>query len=300
MDEFESGQDLTLDMLPWFDFNATMRFLAIALLSWISLSGQPCCAVEVEPFRVIEATPPDGATNQPRDLSVQLHFGARFDATTIGAQSLRLLNADGREVAAVRTADLGGVISLSPESPLEANATYRIDVTPKLLSVDGKPVQPFMMQFRTGTQLSIAASRHLPQFVPRRLTSQTGLVGVAAGPDGNIYAWTWDGKLIRHWIDHESGKVDRVETVHQLNPGRILCVAFDPGATVGSRTAWVLYDPHSGKDITDQSYRTVLARWQIPPASGGIIQERVFIRGLPSGDHPTGSIVFGPDGRAYI
>jgi hypothetical protein len=44
----------------------------------------------------------------------------------------------------------------------------------------------------------------------------------------------------------------------------------------------------------------VLARWQIPPASGGTIQEHVFIRGLASGDHPSGSIAFGPDGRAYI
>jgi hypothetical protein len=213
---------------------------------------------------------------------------------------LRLLSADGREVAAVRTADLGGVISLSPESPLESNATYRVEVTPKLLSVDGQPVQAFSMQFRTGTELIVAASRQLPRFVPQRLTRQTGLVGVACGPCGNIYACTWDGKLIRHSINPESGTVDRVETVHQMDPGRILCIAFDPEATANSLTAWVLYDPHSGMDITDQSYRTVLARWQIPPASGGTIQEQVFIRGLASGDHPTGSIAFGPDGRAYI
>jgi hypothetical protein len=283
------------------NFNAAMRFLVIvALLSRIASSEQLCYAVENRAFRLVRATPSDGATNQPRDLSVQLYFSTRFDASTIGPQSLQLLNEDGRQVAVVRTADLGGVISLSPELPLEPNATFRVEVTPKLLNLDGRPVQPFTMRFRTGTQINVSTVAHQFRFRPQRLTSQTGLVSVAAGPDGNIYAATWDGKLIRHWIDPDSGTVDRVEAVHQLSPGRILCVAFDPEATAASLTAWVLYDPHSGLDITDQSYRTVLARWQIPTVEGGGLQEQLFIRGLASGDHPVGSIVFGPDGRAYI
>jgi hypothetical protein len=277
-----------------------MRRVALVTISWLLLYWETVCLGKVEPFYVIRVSPSDGATNQSRDLSVQLHFSSPFDASTIGPQSLKLLHEDGREVAAVRTADLGGVISLSPESPLEPNASYRIAVTTRLQSIDGVPVQPFTMHFRTGTQLNVAGSRHQLRFKRERLTSQTGLVGVAAGPDGNIYACTWDGKLIRHRLDRESGKVVRVETVHQLDPGRILCIAFDPEATANALTLWVLYDPHAGMDITEQSYRTVLARWQVPAAGDGTMREQVFIRGLPSGDHPVGSIVFGPDGRAYL
>jgi PQQ-dependent dehydrogenase (s-GDH family) len=129
---------------------------------------------------------------------------------------------------------------------------------------------------------------------------------ITSGPDGFI--WTTErtaGRVTR--IDPSSGEKSTVLTIHRVvaTPGQqdgLLGMALHPDLFRGHANPYVYlsytYDDNRDPGVLDRRQRIV--QYNYDAQSGSLSSPRELISGLPaSGDHNSGRLKFGPDGKLY-
>lgn len=264
-----------------------------ALLALL-LSG----SVALADYRITDITPADGARAVAVTAAIQAHVSARFDPATITQESVRLWQGK-RRVEARVTSDLGGVITISPESPLLPETEYRVEITAAVKSADGEALLPFSSRFRTG-KAAEKSRRTLPPFRKTKIGAAPGITSLALGPDGALYAATWEGKLMRWPLDAATGKPGgAMQTLWQPERTRITALCFDPGAAT-NRQLWIALDDNAGASVCELRFSAKIVRLTLPLKSGDAPAVEDFITGLPVGDHAVSGLTFSPDGRLFL
>jgi len=246
-------------------------------------------------FCIIDVTPADGARGVSTTTAIEAHLSARFDPASITSDSVRLWQRTER-VAARITSDLGGVVTISPEAPLQPETDYRIEVTASLKSAQGEALRPFTSHFRTG-QWAVRAERTLPPFRATKIGAVPGMTSLALGSDGSLYAATWEGSLLQWRINPATGRsVEGPRIIWQDKAVRITALCFDPEAAT-NRFLWMALDDKPGLSTCPLSFTARIARLTLPERNGDAAVLCDFITGLPIADHAVSGLVFAPDGR---
>ena len=257
---------------------------------------------------VVTATRPgNGATGVPRDTFVAVdvslpNAGHGIDGNTVNFQTVRLLRAsDRQEVSSKRNVSGGGdAIVLQPRTLLDANTEYIFQVTSGVEDTAGNAFQPTEIRFTTGTQGPNPPRDIGFQQVPQALTQGQQYTAVTFGPDGLLYAGTFDGKILRFGIGGDGSLtppqlLDTVRAVHG-GPRTVTGLRFDPGSTAGNLVLWVSHNQFAMEDATDWTGK-------ISRLSGPMLETyQDVVVDLPRSyrDHMTNQIDFGPDGGLYF
>ena len=135
------------------------------------------------------------------------------------------------------------------------------------------------------------------------LPTATGkpFTSLAIGPDGNLYAATLEGEIVRFPLSANgtTGTAEVITSLQTANGGSLrmlIGLAFDPSSTAGNLVLWVTHSAYAftgGPDWTGK-----LTRMSGPNLA--IVQD--YVVGLPRSarDHVTNSLTFGADGAIYF
>ncbi|MBE7383664.1 MAG: S8 family serine peptidase [Leptolyngbya sp. SIO1E4] len=273
--------------------------LAIASLTDAKTSG----GIHLERALALEIanlTPADGATGINTQTPIRVQFADEaVDKSTLTSDSFRLLDSSGNPVSAAIGADLtGGVISLTPTSPLAPFSEYTLEITSDLLNENGEPATPFTSVFTTG---ALGSSPTGLSFTKQQLVegeSRFGVSSIAVGPDGNVYASDIGGTILRYNIDPATGLATGTDVVYSQPGAQIAGIIFDPDATATDLKLWFTYAERNNGLFTG-----TVSRLDVPPSGvAGTATKQDFITGLPhsSGlEHQPNGLNFGADGRLY-
>ncbi len=249
-------------------------------------------------YQIVDITPADKAEGVSTETAIQAHLSGRFDPSTVGTNSVRLWQGKKRIPARI-TSDLGGVITISPEAPFAPQTDYRVEITSSLKSAGGESVTPFSSTFRTG-EAAEKGERSLPPFKKTKIGGAEGITSLGLGPDGALYAATWEGELVRWRLDPKTGRpVAAMETLWHPPQTRITSICFDPEAK-NNRQLWVALDDNAGASVCELRFTARIVRLTLPDNEGELPHVQNLITGLPVGDHAVSGLTFGPDGRLYL
>ncbi len=275
--------------------NAANRFLGPWLIAAAIVAGSHHLAAA--DFYVTDVSPSNQARSVPTAAAIQAHVSARFDPATVTQDSVRLWKGKDR-VAARITGDLGGVVTISPDAPLEYETEYRVEITSELKAATGEALRPFASTFRTGKGGGVA--RTLPPFRKTKIGVAPGITSLALGPAQTLYAATWEGQLLRWQLDPASGRPVRgPEKIWHPAASRITAICFDPEAEQNGHL-WVAADDNPGQSVCELRFTSRIVCLTLPKDNGGAVQTRDFITGLPVADHAVSGLTFGPGGRLYF
>ncbi|QOV88697.1 PQQ-dependent sugar dehydrogenase [Humisphaera borealis] len=228
--------------------------------------------------------------------------GYVVDAATVNSGSVRLIRKLDSWIvpARVNTSAAGDALVLQPEQALSPNTYYRFEILPALKDTAGASFKPFRTGFTTGGAGEASTMPVAFEKIELPLTAGRMYTAVAVGPDGDLYAATYTGDLLRCSL-HSDGtiaSVDVIETVHRANGGDRLItgICFDPDSTPG---APVLYVSHG------QSTRTAADDWtgKLSRLTGATLDHyQDVLVGFPRAarDHLNNQPAFGPDGALYL
>jgi glucose/arabinose dehydrogenase len=228
--------------------------------------------------------------------------GASVDPATVNSGSVRLVRrGESTPIPArVNTSAAGDSLVLTPEQPLEPNSLYRFEVLPALKDTSGASFEFHGTWFTTG---GLGGTQTVPVAFEKVALPQTaghGFTGVTTGPDGRLYACTYDGSIFRYDLaaDGTIAAVHEINTVKSANgkPRLITGITFAPGATAADP---VLYVSHGQCTLTAaDDWTGSIARLTGPE----LTQYQELIVGLPraSRDHLNNQMAFGPDGALYF
>jgi len=228
--------------------------------------------------------------------------GAVVDPATIDSGSVRLIRKLDNSIvpARVNTSAAGDALVLQPDQPLDPNTFYRFEILPSLKDTSGASFKPYRFTFTTGgsgnaIEFPVAFEKiDLPQTHGHVYTS------VTVGPDGRLYAGTYEGDIVRFSLNSD-GTVAAVDTIDVVRRGSgetrlITGICFDPDSTAEQP---VLYVSHG------QCTRTAADEWtgKLSRLTGpdlGHYQD--VLVGFPraSRDHLNNQMAFGPDGALYL
>ncbi len=227
--------------------------------------------------------------------------GHGVDSRTLTPQTVRLTRlSDGAAVkSVVNTSGGGDSIVLQPVETLAPQTRYAFEVTAGLKDTAGTPFEPHRMTFTTAAGSSV--SDYPVAFDKIALpTTQDIYTGLALGPDGRLYAGTFDGKIVRFDINADGALSAPliIPTIQRDNggPRLITGVCFDPASTASNLIAWVSHGIMALENA---------AHWsgKITRLSGPNLQTcQDIVIGLPRGyrDHLNNQMNFGPDGALYF
>jgi hypothetical protein len=272
------------------------------LLSWVGMANAPLPQPSITASRPAasgELVPCDAFI--AADITLP-NGGHVIDPATLNAGSVRLLRKGERTpiAARVNTSAAGDALVLTPEQPLDPNTTYRFEVLPALKDTAGAPFKPYTMTFTTASDGP--AGRFDAAFEKIALPASEGhlFTGVCVGPDGCLYACTYDGLILRYTLT-QTGEIAAAQQLNAIRtayqgPRLITGICFDPTSTAD---APVLYVSHG------QFARGPADDWtgKLSRLSGATFsQHEELITGLPraSRDHLNNQITFGPDGALYL
>ena len=258
---------------------------------------------------VASVLPADGATGVVRDRSITAevrlpNVGTGIDPATLTSSTVRLVrNRDGVAVPANRNTTGGGdAIILQPTVVLDAGTLYRVEVTSGLKDLSGAAFLPFDSTFTTGTGTTNTGGTIKAEFAQVPLTTAQGqmFTSVTMGPDGKLYAGTYDGDVYRFPVgaDGTTGTPQVIGSLKTANGGArtLLGLAFDPAATAANPILWVSHNEYAFSNATDWTGK-------VSRLSGADLQTvQDYVVGLPRSvrDHETNSLAFGPDGALYV
>jgi hypothetical protein len=241
--------------------------------------------------------------------------GAGVDATTMNDLSVRLFKADTMTPvkAKLNTSGAGDAIVLQPVDLLHPNTRYLFEVTDKLRDTGGAAFRPFRMTFQTA-----AASRtesypvafakvEMPDtqvMMPGR-DMPSAYTALAFGPDGRLYAGTFDGRVIRYAV-RPDGTLDAPEAIGTIQaaergPRIITGITFDPRSTPSDPILWVGH----GQMAFNEGRIEGADDWtsKISVLSGpSLSSHQDVVVNLPRAykDHLNFQMAFGPDGALYF
>jgi hypothetical protein len=159
--------------------------------------------------------------------------GRGVDPATL-PDSVLLLKGNARErvAARVNTDAVGSVIVLTPEQPLEFNASYTFEVLPALKDTAGAAFEHFVATFSTAAGNVYTEYPTAGQKVEQQASKGNWYTGVAFGPDGKLYASTLAGQMIRFAVsaDGSLSAPQVITTVLARNRGPRLCTGFAFGS----------------------------------------------------------------------
>jgi glucose/arabinose dehydrogenase len=241
--------------------------------------------------------------------------GHGIDAETMNSQSIRLTRArDGKSIAArFNTSGAGDAIVCQPIDLLEPSTQYTFEVTGTLSDTSGSHFAPFKMTFTTAAG---SASSEFPVAFEKVLMPDTKVLipgtdrpsaytALTIGPDGKLYAATFDGRIFRFAIARDGALADRetISTVQAANhgPRLITGITFDPHSTASNPTLWVSH----GQMAINQGRIEGADDWtgKISTIAGPNLSDyHDVVVGLPRAykDHLNFQMAFGPDGALYF
>jgi glucose/arabinose dehydrogenase len=249
--------------------------------------------------------------------------GRGVDPATL-KDSVLLLKGNAREPVAARvnTDAVGSVIVLTPDKPLEFNASYTFEVLPALKDTGGAAFEHFVCTFSTAAGNVYTEYPAAGQKQEQPASAGHWYTGVAFGPDGKLYASTLAGQIVRFAVaaDGSLSAPQVISTVLANNRGPRLCtgLVFDPASTADHPVVYLAHGvfpfdgppPQATAKTSTSGTPHALSKKQIPDWSGKLSRlsganlekyEDVLV-GLPRAryDHTTGQPVFGPDGAIYF
>ncbi|MDB5294120.1 MAG: hypothetical protein JWO31_103, partial [Phycisphaerales bacterium] len=228
--------------------------------------------------------------------------GQVVDPTTVTLGSVRLVRRGDNTIvpARVNTSAAGDSIVLQPDHPLDPNTYYRFEVLPALKDTGGASFKPYRLGFTTGGGQPAVRMPVAFEQVPLPATAGHAFTGVTVGPDGRLYAATYDGSIYRYTLS-AGGEVAGTETLNAVRaahggPRLVTGLCFAPESTAA---APVLYVTHG------QCVHGTADEWtgKVGRLTGPALDRyEDVVTGLPraSRDHLTNQMAFGPDGALYV
>ncbi len=274
-------------------------FLATAPNPWDFTSNNPQHLERALALDVAQVTPGDGTTNIDTQASIRVQFASEaIDPNSLTSDSFQLVDDDGTAIAASIGSDItGGVISLTPQGPLDPFSTYSIVITADLLNDQGEAATPFSTSFTTGAQGSSPAGLRFNNQAALSGESRFGVSSIAVGPDGNVYASDITGNVLRYNLDPSTGLATSTDTVFAQSGAQIVGIAFDPNATATDLQLWITY-----AEQDNSGFSGTISKLALPAVSGGTTTKQDYITGLPNSiglPHQPNGIAFGSDGKLY-
>ena len=214
---------------------------------------------------------------------------------------------DRRVPAKLNTSGANDIIVLNPENPLAVATTYVFEVTDQLKDENGTPFEPHKIEFTTAAGVASEAfpvafeKVDLPTEVDR-----SAFTALTIGPDGRLYAGTFDGRIERYAIqpDGTLGEPQTISTLIAANhgPRLITGLAFSPQSTADRPELWV---SHGQLKLNAQHKLEGAEEWTgaISLLSGPDLDRyRDLVIHLPRAykDHLNFQGAFGPDGAYYF
>ena len=254
---------------------------------------------------IIEVTPADGARNVAVDTSIRTGLNGVVDKTTVTVASVYLtdLSTGERVSGGPGSSGAGDSLTLQTDT-LKAGTEYQFNVTSAVLDTNGQPFTPFTSTYITSSEGSGATPPPAGNIavVPQGTAAGERHSSLTVGPDGNLYATTIDGRILRYPIE-AGGSLGAPETLTSLqdaNGGTRLTVGltFDPAATADNLIVWVTHTEF-GPINNGQVRPGVDAPWagKLTRLSGPNLENvQDYVVGLPRSvkDHVTNSVAFNP------
>jgi glucose/arabinose dehydrogenase len=246
--------------------------------------------------RFMSMTPANGSGGVSTTASVILLPNQPVEPSTATISSIAIEGPDGVVLANYNTDAAGGVVAITPTSPLHPNTLYTVTTTEDVLNLDGVPFAIFSASFTTGA----GGAPAVPVQFDRTVVDESvpAPSSLTFGPDGRLYVASATGRLVRYDRDAEGRVVSAAEelAIGLENERLIIGLAFSPDSTAEDLHLWVA---HNALVLDDAPHFTgMISEFSGPDLS----TRRDVIVGLPRStrDHMTNSIVFGPDERLYI
>src|SRR5688572_20297682 len=227
--------------------------------------------------------------------------GHGIDSATLSPASVKLYRtSDGAAVAAVvNTSGAGDAIVLQPVGMLQPSTSYTFEVTAALRDTSGAAFQPHKTTFTTAAGAPVSRYPIAFEKVAIEGTKEV-FTALTIGPDGLLYAATFDGKILRFPIraDGTLGAAHVINTVQQFNQGPRLItgIRFDAASPAHEPVLWVSHGAMALEDAPEWTGKISRLRG----SSLGGYQDLVV--NLPRGyrDHLNNQLDFGTDGAMYF
>ena len=259
----------------------------------------PAAVVE-QPPKVVVSQPPDGATDVMLDTVVTADIAstAGIEPTSITAGTVLLIRtSDQTVVPSSAPACRANQLELRPARPLEPGTNYTFYVAPGLKDKAGRPVAPYAIGFSTA-----APADPVVRFeqVPQATSRDVGFTCLQVGPDGQLYASSDDGRILRFPIapDGTLGKPQIIESLRRAEGGPRLLTGFcfDPASTADNPIIWASHGFYGFANAPDWSGKIT----RISGTNLEHVQDAVINLPRSARDHLTNQPSFGPDGALYI
>jgi hypothetical protein len=237
-------------------------------------------------------------------VAADLHLpnkGKGVDASSMSAETVKLYRVSDHALvkAVVNTSGAGDAIVLQPAEMLQPETTYTFEVTRGLKDTGGTSFQPYAATFTTAAGSTMSDYPVAFDKVPLLKTDGV-VICLTLGPDGSLYAGTFDGRILRYAIgaDGTLGGPVVNPILQQCNKGPRLITGlrFDPASTPAEPILWVSHGAMALEKAPEWSGKISCLRGVNLDAC------RDVVVGLPRAyrDHLNNQLEFGPDGAIYF
>ncbi|HRK31721.1 MAG TPA: PQQ-dependent sugar dehydrogenase [Tepidisphaeraceae bacterium] len=248
------------------------------------------------------------------DISLP-NTGAGIDVATMTESSVRLLKADTMlpVKARLNTSGAGDAIVLQPIELLLPQTRYIFEVTSKLRDTQGSSFRPFKFSFTTAAGARTESYPVAFEKVQMPATQvmmpgrdvPSAYTGLAFGPDGRLYAGTFDGRIFSYEVA-DDGALTNPQTINTLQaaakgPRIITGITFDPKSTASDPILWVGHGQmafNEGRIEGAEDWTSKISVLSGPSLSS--YQDVVVNLPRAYKDHLNFQMAFGPDGALYF
>ena len=291
----------------------TIAFVIVALIPFIGLAAtvthwvaNPLKFNPRSVLRVVGTRPVNGARNfLPNGfIAADVHLpnkGKGVDAKTISAETVKLYRVNDRVAvpAVVNTSGAGDAIVLQPSMTLEPQTEYTFEVTSGLKDLAGTSFAPYRTSFTTAAGATTSDYPVAFDKVPLGKTEGV-VICLTLGPDGRLYAGTFDGRILRYSIAQDGTLFPPqvIQTIQRANQGPRLItgIRFDPASSADNLVLWVSHGAMALENAPHWSGK--ISRLSGTELQG--CQDVVINLPRASRDHLNNQLEFGPDGAIYF